>query len=199
MSKAAEQINPELEIEYKAGIKSVNALAKEYEIAEPTLRRMAKRKGWVRNPSGVKRAIVNSHFAGVTEPLAKKATNRVTKSDEVRQAIVEAGDEDIEDMQMALMNARQCLRSLGMFIGGAAEAKELKTLLEANGLAMEQIRRIRGLDEPKKFDELEALKILVDARWLPKDLLVAVGEHYGKLKPNIKTAFQARMVSHEAE
>jgi hypothetical protein len=44
--------------------------------------------------------------------------------------------------------ARKGLAKLSTLMGNADDGKEVKVLLEANKIAMETIRRIRGLDDP---------------------------------------------------
>lgn len=112
--------------------------------------------------------------------------------------IADAAAQDIADMEIGLDNARKILGVVGDYLetqfdsnfetGRKPDPRNLKAIADANGVAIEQIRRIRGLDS-KVGDELEALKLLVTAGWIPDELLVATFAQYRQLKPAIKTAF----------
>lgn len=132
-----------IELDYRAGVKSVNAIAKAYGIPEPTLRRLAKKSGWVRGAPEVKRRIVEDHFAGVTKGLT---------NDEVRQNQEEAAQADILDMERAVRINRHCLLNLEMAAEKSTDPKEIKIIVEATGAAVASIRKIRGLDAPNSAD-----------------------------------------------
>ncbi len=133
----------QIELEFRAGVKSVNSIAKLHGVPEPTLRRMAKKNGWIRGAPEVKRRIVEDHFAGVT----KGATN-----DEVRQNQETAADEDIQDMERGLKVHRLCLMALQDAAETVKEPKEIKIITEATTMAVTGIRKIRGLDTPTPTD-----------------------------------------------
>ena len=112
--------------------------------------------------------------------------------------IASAAAQDIADMESGLFNARKILEVCGSYLetqfdpnfetGRLPDPKLLKAIVDTNGAAIDQIRRIRELDS-KVGDELEALKMLVTAGWIPDVLLVAAFSEYRRLKPAIKTAF----------
>ncbi|MGS1028837.1 hypothetical protein [Burkholderia glumae] len=133
----------QIELAYKAGTKSVNAIAKTFAVPEATLRRLAKKNGWVRGAPDIKRQIVADHFAGVTKGLA---------NDEVRQSQELAAGADIEDMERGLRLHRRCLIQLEATVVGATDPKVIKTITEATALAITGIRKIRGLDTPTPAD-----------------------------------------------
>jgi hypothetical protein len=139
MRKINQQTLEQIEIDYRAGVKSVNAIAKLYDVPEPTLRRLAKKHAWVRGAAEIKRRMVTDHFAGVT----KGSTN-----DEVRQNQIEAADSDIADMERGLRVHRLCLIKLEAAIVDCDQPKEIKIITEAASLAIAGIRKIRGLDTP---------------------------------------------------
>lgn len=113
-------------------------------------------------------------------------------------SIADAAAQDITDMESGLYNARKALEVCGQYFdtqfnpdfetGRMPDPRNLKAVIDANGAAIEQIRRIRSLDS-KVGDELEALKILVTAGWVPDELLVAAFSEYRRLKPAIKSTF----------
>jgi hypothetical protein len=131
-----------IELDYRAGIKSVNAIAKLHKVPEPTLRRLAKKYAWVRGAADIKRQVVADHFAGVTKGVA---------NDEVRHNQQEAANEDIADMERGLRVHRACLIQLEAAVtgeSGATAPKDIKIITEAAALAIAGIRKIRGLDAP---------------------------------------------------
>ena len=128
----------QIEVAYKTSGKAVNALAKEFDLPETTLRRLIKTRGWVQDATGRKRSIVADHFAGSAGGLA---------NGELRQSQEDAAREDIADMQAGLDVARACIRKLGAMIDEADDPRDIKIIVEANKGAIETIRRIRGLDE----------------------------------------------------
>jgi len=143
MRKLEQSTLEQIEIAFRVGTLSVNAIAKAHDIPEPTLRRMAKKNGWVRGAPELKRQIVADHFAGVT--------NGVT-NDEVRQNQQTAAEDDIQDMERGLRVHRFCLKALETAAQEATEPKEIKIITEAASLAVAGIRKIRGLDTPTPAD-----------------------------------------------
>ena len=123
---------------YRAGIRSINGLAKEHGVTEGAIRARAKKHGWVRNPGEVKREIVAAHMAGVT--------NDVTR--DVVRNIEDAARADVADMEGGLRINRNCLINLELASETATDPKEIKTIVDGASAAIESIRRIRGLDKP---------------------------------------------------
>lgn len=141
-----------IEALYRAGSKSVNAIAKDFGISEGTIRARAKKNGWVRDPEGTKREIVRARMAGLTKGIANC---------EVRKTIENEADQDIADMQDGLAVARGCIRRLMEMVESAVDAREVKTIVEANKGAIETIRKIRGLDEmPAGGDDTSGIKVM---------------------------------------
>jgi predicted transcriptional regulator len=62
------------------------------------------------------------------------------------------------------------------------QMRNLGSLIKA-AIALQQ--EVRG----QHYDELEALKILADAGWLPRSVLKVANDEAGKLKANIRAAF----------
>lgn len=145
----------EIEVAYRAGLKSVNALAKEFEIPESSLRRLAKKKGWVQDAPGRKRRIVADHFAGLANGVA---------NGEVRQMQEDAAQADIDDMQTGLDIARNCLSNLLEVSEDCKDPRVIKTIIESNKLAIETIRKIRGLDAPMDFSNMSDEEVAALAR-----------------------------------
>jgi hypothetical protein len=117
------------------------------------------------------------------------------------QAIDEAVSQDIADMETGLYNARKALQVIGEYLetqfdpnmdtGRLPDPRALQSLLTANGAAIDQIRRIRGLDVPQ-IDEMEAVKLLFNAGWLPDEMVAAI---YGAVSP-VKGNVQAIFANH---
>lgn len=118
--------------------------------------------------------------------------------------------QDLDDMSSALLNARNLLTLINSEVsnltdrseaigyaqqdGGdrqsfGIDAKRINDLATANGRAIEQIRKIRGMDEVVP-DEIAALKVLVDAGWLPPELLVEALKRFQSLKPSLRNDFR---------
>jgi hypothetical protein len=131
---------------------SVRAIADKHSIPEPTLRREAKKQGWVKGLAATKRAMVSDAMAGAD------LTHLLTH-DEVRQNQLSAAQQDVADMNSGLSVARDCIAALMVMIPSAAEAREIKVIVEANKGAIETIRKIRGLDDapPAAEDGITAL------------------------------------------
>jgi hypothetical protein len=127
-----------IEAQYRAGSPSVNAIAKEFGVDEGTIRNRAKKNGWTRDAEGAKRQIVKSAMSGIPKGVPNS---------EVRKIIEDEAEQDIADMRDGLAVARACIAKLRTMVEMAADAREVKVIVEANKGAIETIRRIRGLDE----------------------------------------------------
>jgi hypothetical protein len=125
--------------------------------------------------------------------------------------------QDLDDMARGLLNAQSLLalidsevnnlidrsQCIGMsqsddpdagFFG--VDAKRINDLAAANGRAIEQIRKIRGMDEAVP-DEISSLKVLVDAGWLPPELLVEALKRFQALKPSLRADFRSHYTLQE--
>lgn len=128
------------EVDYRSSAMSVNSIASKHGIPEPTLRREAKKRGWVKGLASTKRAMVSDAMSGAD--LTKKLTN-----DEVRQNQLSEAQQDVADMNSGLSVARGCIAALMALIPSVGEPRDIKTIVEANKSAIETIRKIRGLDD----------------------------------------------------
>jgi hypothetical protein len=169
MRKIDQAVLEQIELDYRAGVKSVNSIAKLHGLPEPTLRRLAKKHGWIRGAAEIKRRVVEDHFAGVT----KGVTN-----DEVRQNQQEAADDDINDMERGLKVHRLCLIALLDAAETVKEPKEIKIISEATALAITGIRKIRGLDTPTPTDAKD-----IDAA-IERELAIMAGRGQDQVLPN---------------
>jgi DNA-binding MurR/RpiR family transcriptional regulator len=154
------------EIDYAAGGYSINALATKHAIPEPTLRRYAKKQGWIKGTSDIKRELVREAMSGVS--LDEQVTNALTSDEAIRQIQVDEASQDVKDMTTGLAVARKAMDKLLTMVDSVDHPKDVKTICEANKLAVETIRKIRELDEPEDsstnvtvavsdgFDELRA-------------------------------------------
>ena len=137
-----------LEGDYRAGAKSLRAMADQYGVPESSIRRIAKKKGWIRDATGTKRRIVADRLAGVAQNAAQCA---------MRQIESEA-DLDVDDMQQGLIGYRNILRAMVIASDQVEEPRDAKVIAEALDKAVAGIRTIRGLDDPKnsKFEDIDA-------------------------------------------
>ena len=128
-----------VEAAYRAGVKVLREIAAEHNITEGGIRNRAKKFGWLRDPEGAKGELVK---AGVTAGTTQDASQE-NAGDIIRQEAAQ----DIVDMNKGLDVARQCLTALLDAAKAATCPKEIKVIVEANKMAIETIRRIRGLDD----------------------------------------------------
>lgn len=219
-----EQINwLAIEGEYRAGVLSNRALEKKYGVSEAAIRKRAKKEGWTKDGAQTRREIVNAHFieaetspkqSSPSRPQRSRSTvnpETVRTPDEVkptaeyirRVAIARAASDDIDDMELALENARSTLHVIKEYLdtqfvtnmetGRMPDPRSLKAVIDANGAAIDQIRRIRNLD-PRFPDELEAIKHLANAGLLPEPMLLEIFQQYRRFKTGLRTA----LTGHEA-
>lgn len=128
------------EVDYRSGGLSTNAIAAKHGIPEPTLRREAKKRGWVKGLSSTKRAMVRDAMSG------SDLTNILT-FDEVRQNQLTEAQQDVRDMREGLSVARACIEALKQLVPLSENARDIKSIVEANKGAVDTIRKIRGLDD----------------------------------------------------
>lgn len=134
------------EIDYAAGGYSINALAQKHGIPEPTLRRYAKKEGWIKGSSDAKRELVREAMAGM--PLTDEAmTNGLTNDEAIRQVQIDEATQDVQDMNTGLAVARKSMAKLLTMVDQVDQPKDVKTIVEANKMAVETIRKIRALDD----------------------------------------------------
>lgn len=130
---------------------------------------------------------------------------------EAYRLIYQAAQEDISDMDLGLANARMLLeitaseldnilqRSRNLSVQGhviddddapkGVDSRRLDNLVKVNTRAIEMIRQIRGLDKELP-DEIQAIKVLVEAGWLPMEILLQVLNQFRMLKPNLERDFR---------
>lgn len=140
MTKAQKYNFDDAEVDYRAGSMSARAIAEKHGIPEPTLRREAKKRGWVKGLSATKRIMVRDAMAGAD------LTHNLTR-DAVRQNQLSAAEQDIADMNVGLEVSRLCMRALIPMISDADSPAKIKQIGEANKVSIDTIRKIRGLDE----------------------------------------------------
>jgi predicted nucleic acid-binding protein len=134
-----------VEAEYRATKNSVNQIAKNNNLTEGTIRLRAKKCGWVRITGDLNRKLVESKMVGITDQ---------TTNYEARILIEQSAEQDALDMMDGLAVARKSIKTLTALVEVCEDAKEVKVILEANKIAIDTIRRIRGLDvESEKKDD----------------------------------------------
>lgn len=117
--------------------RSIRSIADEYGVTEGAVRARAKKHGWTRDPQSTKRELVRAAMSG--------ASHGVTHG-EVRNLIESEADRDVADMQAGLYLFRKSLRRLDAMLDLSEEAKDIKVIVESAKIAVDGIRRIRGLD-----------------------------------------------------
>ncbi|WP_018694425.1 hypothetical protein [Algicola sagamiensis] len=158
-----------VESEYRANRHSIRQIARDHGTSEGTIRRRAKKFGWLRDGTKIKREMVKAHYAGV--PLTEDKEESVT----ISEAIEIAALDDIQDMDIGLRNARLALEIVNQTLQRiqqtpatmemlAFDAKNLKVLTESNKYNVEVIRRIRGLDDPEQANTKDMSESEIDAR-----------------------------------
>ena len=131
---------------YRAGRESLRQMAARFGITEGAIRLKAKQRGWLRDPEGTKRAMVKDRISGAQPEAPKKPVKKTAEN--VALMILDAeATYDVQDMHRGLAVARACLVKLEGMVEMAEDPKDIKTIVEANRLAIETIRRIRGLDD----------------------------------------------------
>ena len=126
-----------IEGEYRGTDTPLRTLAGRHETSEAAIRRRAKKHGWVRDPAGSKRAMVDAALSGATQCDAGSVA-RKSMQDEAAQ--------DIADMRLSLETNRVILRKAKAMAELVEEPQPLKILAEAVRTATDTIRRIRKLD-----------------------------------------------------
>lgn len=124
---------------FRSGKSTLRDIASQHGITEGAIRKKAKQRGWLRDPSGAKRERVKAIMAGTGTPEGTQYAERT---------LDEEASQDVKDMGLGLQVARACLsRLLVVTQEEDLDPKSLKLVAEANLIAVNTIRRIRGLDE----------------------------------------------------
>lgn len=140
------------ELDYAAGGYSINALSQKHGIPEPTLRRYAKKAGWIKGSSDTKRELVREAMAGT--PLGDELlTNGMTNDEAIRQIQLDEAAQDVQDMNTGLNVARKSMTKLLTMVEQVDHPKDVKTIVEANKIAVDTIRKIRSLDDEQPEQE----------------------------------------------
>jgi hypothetical protein len=126
-----------IEAAYRSGNGALRAIAKDHGIAEGTIRARAKKHGWVRDPEGTKRERVKALMSGAAQNVTRETMRNI--EDEAQQ--------DAADMRLGLAVARLILQRLIEMVESVNDPKEVRVIAESNKIAVETIRRIRGLDD----------------------------------------------------
>ncbi len=128
---------------YRAGGMSLRAIADRYGCSETLIRKAARKNGWIQNPEGQKREIVRQLMTGIPSGGCAQEGSQRAHLEIARQA-----EQDASDMGDSLALARKCIYKLSQMVDATDNPKDVKIVAEANKIAMETIRRIRGLDDP---------------------------------------------------
>lgn len=137
-----------IEGDFRVGSKSLRLMASEHGTSEGTIRRKAKKEGWVRDPTGTKRHMVAARLAGVTQGSTQCVMRQI--EDEATQ--------DVRDMRDGLTVYRNILTGMVVASEAITDPRDAKVVAEATEKAINGIRTIRGLDDPSKaeFEDIDA-------------------------------------------
>lgn len=127
---------------YIAGQLPLRTIADRHGITEGAIRARAKKFGWVRNAPETKRRIVAARMAGITQDVAQNALRNVEN----------AASQDVADLERGMRIHRYCLLALEKAAETVDEPREVKVIVDAAGIAIDSIRRIRGLDGSSSDD-----------------------------------------------
>ena len=142
-----------IEVAYRADVKSLRQLAKDYGISEGAIRQQAKQCDWVRDGKIITREHVNALLAH------EKNHVDAEKAEALADSLDHAAHDDMRDMQLSLRNARLILKIAHEVLTAIqadepskrllmSNARNLKMLSEATRHSTEIIRQIRQLDTP---------------------------------------------------
>jgi hypothetical protein len=157
-----------IEVEYLAGTDTLRLIAERQGVTEGAIRARAKKYGWTRYPSKMKRAIVEARMSGITQDITQ----------DVMRKIEEAAALDVQDMERGLRICRLCLINLEQSANGASDPREIKIIIDATAAAVDSIRGIRGLDSSSQPPQ-----VLPREKGMTDEELDAELKKYGIEKP----------------
>lgn len=150
-----------IEAEYCAGILRVSEIARQFGVNESTIRSRAKRGNWVRLSASmrakeVKKKVGSESPKKVSQQVASTKDGNVVSitGDNAADIMNSAIDQDVQDMNLGLKNARAALRKAGTMIDDVDDPRDLDTLSKVTKNSIDTIRKIRGLDEKDPEDDL---------------------------------------------
>lgn len=145
-----------IEGRYRANKETLREIAEDYGIVEGTIRKEAKKNGWVRDPEGTKRQLVKDALSGINQGITQAGTQYAMRiiEDEARQ--------DVKDMQAGLDVARRCIERLREMLELTDGPRDVKVIAEANKIAIDTIRKVRGLDasDGKSLADLSEVELM---------------------------------------
>lgn len=141
---------------YRTTLMSVRDIAATHGTKPSTIQSRVRAGRWLRGASATKRQVIADAQAGVLPGM---------KPEDARQFQEKAIAEDLEDMQIGLTGHRRLLRVMQqaadqLKVDDPLVEKKAKVMVETMEKAVDGIRKIRGLDDPKKTlseDELNAI------------------------------------------
>ena len=132
-----------IEGEYRAGEKSVRAIAAEHGIDEGTIRSRAKKGHWTRDPAGTQREKVKAHFAGIPQTIPQC---EVRNTDESTTRAIDINELALGNAELVLRRIRAELSDEERDIASA----DLKRLSESNAINLATARTVLSLDDPQQ-------------------------------------------------
>jgi hypothetical protein len=141
---------------YRAGRMSVRTIAAKHGTKPSTIISRAKRGGWVQGAQATKRQVVADAMAGVVAGM---------KPEDVKRSQEKAIAEDLEDMDTGLQTYRTVLKAMRHAADQLGvedpDPKTADIIVKTADKAVDGIRKIRGLDDPKKLLNQEELNAIL--------------------------------------
>lgn len=131
-----------VEMDFTAGAESIRAIARRYGISEVSIRRRAKKYGWVRR-YGDRLAAIRAQLSQATAQDAPRAS-----PSEVAERLAAEASRDADDLAAGLRVARTVLRRLETLTEDAGSAQDLRTVALAADSAVNTILKIRQVLAP---------------------------------------------------
>ncbi len=142
--------------EYIANVLSIAEIARRHGVSSAAIHKRADRHDWTRLPKEERAKKVKDRL--VEEAMALGGRTTEATRDEMIEAAV---NQDIQDMNLGLRNARRALNIAHNMMDAVdnddGNPIALKSLVDTTKQSIDVIRKIRGLDEKDAEDEVQAL------------------------------------------
>jgi hypothetical protein len=132
----------QIETDFTAGAESIRALARRHGISEVSIRRRAKKYGWVRRHG--------DRLAAIRERVSQTTAQDAPRADPATVAarLAAEAEQDASDLAAGLRVARTVLRRLEALTEDVGSAQDLRTVALAADSAINTILKIRQVLAP---------------------------------------------------